>query len=269
MTLEAHSITVGYGALPVLSKVALALEPGRITAIIGPNGCGKSTLMRALGGMLVPVHGTVTLENTPIARWPRKRLARHLALLPQAPVAPDGMSVRRVVEHGRFAHQGFFAGASEEDHDIVRWAIAKVGLTQFAERPFSQLSGGERQRGWIALALAQKPQWLLLDEPTTFLDIGHQFEVLDLLVDLNRNAGLGIVMVLHDINQAAMYADRIVAMQSGAIIADGSPHDVVNADLVRDLFALAVDIIEVGEAAQRRPHCVALPAHLTVRSSGS
>ncbi|WEK02989.1 MAG: ABC transporter ATP-binding protein [Candidatus Devosia phytovorans] len=265
MSLEARSVTVGYGERVVLDQVSLGIEAGGITAIIGPNGCGKSTLMRTLGGLLPIQAGEVRLDGRLVAQWSRKSLARQLALLPQAPVAPEGMSMRRVIEHGRFAHQGFFASASREDHAVVDWAIDQVGLGEFTDRSFGQLSGGERQRAWIALALAQKPKWLLLDEPTTYLDIGHQFEVLDLLARLNRDEGIGVVMVLHDINQASAYADRIVAMRDGGIEADGAPDAVVSRETVQKLFGIDVNVMAIGPEGRQRPHCIALPAHMAVR----
>lgn len=251
--IQVHSVAVGHGGRAVLDDVSLALEPGRITAIIGPNGCGKSTLMRAIAGLLPVMSGEIRLDGQPLPRWPRKALARRLAMLPQSPVAPEGMSVRRVIEHGRYAHQGFFGGVSHEDRAVVQWAIDQMRLGELAEQPFRQLSGGERQRGWIALALAQRPAWLLLDEPTTYLDVGHQYEVLELLAGLNRSEGVGIVMVLHDINQAATYADRLIALRKGAVLADGPPGAVVTPDVVRALFGIDVEVISVGHG---RPHCV-------------
>lgn len=263
MTLEARSVTLGYGDRIVVDGVDLSLAPGSVTAIVGPNGCGKSTLMHALAGLLSPREGQVCLDATDIGRWSRRRLARQLAMLPQTPVAPDGMSVRRVVEHGRFAHQGLFAASTAQDHTIVQWALDEVGLSDLADRPFAHLSGGERQRGWIALALAQKPRWLLLDEPTTYLDIGHQFDVLDLVAGLNRREGIGVVMVLHDINQAAAYADRIVAMRKGAVFADGTPNDVITTDNVQNLFGISTNLVSLGQGAHMRPHCIAVPAHMS------
>ncbi|MBB1485780.1 ABC transporter ATP-binding protein [Oceanospirillum sediminis] len=254
MTLSAENLVLSYSsgqsassttseASPVVSEVSLTLQEGEITCLIGPNGCGKSTLLKALAGLLPPASGQVFLDNRPLPHWSRKAMARRMTLLPQNPVAPDDLSVYQLVSHGRFAWQGLFGRMTQQDLDAVEQALHLTGMDQLRHRSFNTLSGGERQRGWIALALAQQADILLLDEPTTYLDIGHQLEVLELLAQLNREHQRTIVMVLHDINQASQYSDRILAMQQGRIIADDSPVNAITPEMMQQVFGIQVELM--------------------------
>lgn len=227
----------------MVPEVSLTLQEGEITCLIGPNGCGKSTLLKALAGLLPPASGQVFLDNRPLPHWSRKAMARRMTLLPQNPVAPDDLSVYQLVSHGRFAWQGLFGRMTQQDLEAVEQALHLTGMDQLRHRSFNTLSGGERQRGWIALALAQQADILLLDEPTTYLDIGHQLEVLELLAQLNREHQRTIVMVLHDINQASQYSDRILAMQQGRIIADDSPVNAITPEMMQQVFGIQVELM--------------------------
>jgi iron complex transport system ATP-binding protein len=241
--LSADSITLGYGDRTVVERLDLALVPGRVTAIVGANGCGKSTVLRALARLIAPRTGQVVLDGRALGTLPSKEVARVLGLLPQGPVAPEGIVVADLVGRGRHPHQGLLGRWSARDYQAVAAALEATGITDLAERPVDELSGGQRQRVWIAMALAQETEILLLDEPTTFLDVAHQVEVLDLLTDLNRERGTTIVMVLHDLNLAARYADELVAVREGRVHATGAPGDIVTAELVRDVFGLESRII--------------------------
>ncbi|GAA1424757.1 ABC transporter ATP-binding protein [Agrococcus citreus] len=236
--LAARDITVGYGSRPVLEGVDLEIPDGRITVIVGANASGKSTMLKALARVIAPSGGPVLLDGEPIARMPGKALARRLGLLPQSPVAPEGLSVAELVGFGRHPHRRALGGWSTADTEAVAEALDAAGVAELAERDVDALSGGQRQRAWIAMALAQRTDLLLLDEPTTFLDLAHQVEVLDLLTDLNRRSGTTIALVLHDLNLAARYADHMVAMRHGAVVAVGSPVEVVTEQLVADVFGL-------------------------------
>ncbi|HEY8448908.1 MAG TPA: ABC transporter ATP-binding protein, partial [Bacillota bacterium] len=241
--LEAHSLTVAYAAEPVIAGLDLVIPPARITALIGRNGCGKSTLLRALARLLKPRAGTVYLDQHSIFRLPTRQLARQLGILPQGPVAPAGMTVRELVAQGRYPHQRWLGGWSEADERAVSHALTRTGLAELADRPVDTLSGGQRQRAWIAMALAQDSEILLLDEPTTYLDLAHQVEVLDLLADMNAIEGRTIVMVLHDLNQACRYAHHLIALRDGRVLAQGAPHAIVTAELVEQVFDLRCTVI--------------------------
>jgi iron complex transport system ATP-binding protein len=242
--LTATALQAGYGDSLILDGLDLAVAAGRITVIVGANACGKSTLLRTLSRLIVPRLGQVVLDGKSIHKTPPRELAKTLGLLPQSPIAPEGITVADLVSRGRHPHQGLFARWTLEDEEAVASALVATGTQDLAERPVDELSGGQRQRVWIAMALAQKTDLLLLDEPTTFLDISHQIEVLDLLTDLNHARGTTIVMVLHDLNLAARYADFLVAMLHGKIHALGSPREVLTEDTVRDVFGLESRIIE-------------------------
>ena len=242
-TLAAEEVTLAYGDRVVVEELSLTLAPGRITAIVGANGCGKSTLLRALARLLRPTSGQVVLDGAALASRPTREVARTLGLLPQSPVAPEGIAVADLVGRGRHPHQRMLARWTARDYEAVAAALEATGVADLADRSVDELSGGQRQRGWIAMALAQETDILLLDEPTTFLDVAHQVEVLDLLTDLNRDRGTTIVMVLHDLNLAARYADELVAMRAGRVHAAGSPVDVVTEELVRDVFGLDCSVI--------------------------
>jgi iron complex transport system ATP-binding protein len=242
--LAAESVTLAYDGRVVAADLDLQIPDRQVTAIVGPNACGKSTLLRALSRLLRPVSGTVILDGEQIHRQPTKHVARKLGLLPQSPIAPDGILVGDLVARGRTPHQSLFQRWSHADEHAVRSALAATGTADLAERSVDELSGGQRQRVWIAMALAQETDLLLLDEPTTFLDIAHQIEVLDLLARLNREAGRTIVVVLHDLNLACRYAHHLVAMRDGRIVASGTPHDVITADTVREVFGLASIVID-------------------------
>ncbi|EGJ20186.1 ABC Fe+3-siderophore transporter, ATPase subunit [Cereibacter sphaeroides WS8N] len=236
--LVVSELAAGYGDRQVLRGLDLAVAPGRITAIVGANACGKSTLLRTLSRLLSPDEGQVLLDGRSVHRIPPRELARRMGLLPQSPLAPDGITVLDLVSRGRHPHQGLFSRWSAADDAAVAAALEATGTMDLAERAVDELSGGQRQRVWIAVALAQETGILLLDEPTTFLDIAHQVEVLDLLTDLNRAQGTTIAMVLHDLNLAARYADALVAMAGGRIHASGPPETVLTEEMVQAVFGL-------------------------------
>lgn len=255
--LSASEVTLAYEGRVVVDELSLDIPDGEITVIIGPNACGKSTLLRALSRLLRPKQGTVVLDGESIHRLPTKQVARQLGLLPQSPIAPDGILVGDLVARGRTPHQSLFQQWSVEDERAVRAALAATGTVDLADRPVDELSGGQRQRVWIAMALAQETGLLLLDEPTTFLDITHQIEVLDLVAELNRSDGRTIVVVLHDLNLACRYAHHIVAMRDGRIVANGTPQDVITVDTVRAVFGLASIVIPdpLSGTPLVVPHC--------------
>ena len=254
MTLRADNLTAGYDGADVIAGLELEIPPGRITAIVGANGCGKSTLLRALARLLRPHAGSVLLDGRAISELPSKAVARRLGLLPQSPVAPEGLTVEDLVARGRHPHQGLFRQWSTADEAAVEDALATTGTTNLRDRPLDTLSGGQRQRAWIALALAQQTELLLLDEPTTFLDLAHQLDVLDLLDGLVAERGRTVVMVLHDLNQACRYADLLVAMRAGRVHAAGPPGEVVDAAFVHDVFGLEARVVEDPVAGT--PMCI-------------
>ncbi|WP_116086521.1 ABC transporter ATP-binding protein [Tropicimonas sp. IMCC34011] len=242
-SLTAGGLRAGYGTRPILNDLSLNLPAGGISAIVGANACGKSTLLRCLSRLLRPDAGEVLLDGRSVRDIPTKHLARKLGLLPQSPLAPDGITVADLVSHGRHPHQGVLSRWSHADDVAVADALEATRTAELADRPVDELSGGQRQRVWIAMALAQETGILLLDEPTTFLDIAHQVEVLDLLVDLNRSRGTMIVMVLHDLNLAARYAGHLVAMLDGRIEAAGAPEKVLTETMVERVFGLRSVVI--------------------------
>ena len=242
-TLTATGLSAGYGEDEILHGLDLAVPPGKITVIVGANACGKSTLLRAMSRLLSPRKGQVLLDGKSIHRTPPRELARKLGLLPQSPIAPEGITVADLVSRGRHPHQSLFSRWTRADDEAVDAALAATKTSDLAERPVDELSGGQRLRVWIAMALAQQTEILLLDEPTTFLDISHQVEVLDLLTDLNHARGTTVVMVLHDLNLAARYADYLVAMTDGCVHVSGTPQDVLTEDNVRQVFGLESRII--------------------------
>ncbi|MEX5636668.1 ABC transporter ATP-binding protein [Parafrankia sp. FMc2] len=241
--LATHQLRLGYGGTIVVDGVSTRIPPGRITAIVGPNGCGKSTLLRGLARLLDPVAGTVRLAGDDLSRLPARTVATELGLLPQQPTAPDGITVSDLVARGRHPHQRWFRQWNREDERAVAQALSATSITELADTPVDQLSGGQRQRVWIALALAQNPGIMLLDEPTTYLDLAHQLDILNLLADLNRRLDRTIVMVLHDLNMASRYAHHLIALRDGRIATEGEPADVVNPDLMREVFGVTATVI--------------------------
>ena len=242
--LQAERLVAGYENKTVIHGVDLVVPDHKISVMIGANGCGKSTLLKTLARLIKPTSGAVTLDGKPIGSIPSKQLARVIGLLPQSPIVPEGISVADLVGRGRFPHQSLFGGWTQKDVEAVSEAMEIMNITAFANHPIDELSGGQRQRVWIAMALAQQTDILLLDEPTTFLDITYQVEILDLLTDLNRNYGTTIVMVLHDINLSARYADYIFALHEGKLVAEGTPAQVITSEAVKDIFGLDCTVIE-------------------------
>ena len=245
--LGARELSLGYGATPIVDGLTVDVAAGAVTAIVGPNACGKSTLLRGLARLLSPSAGQVILDGTDITRLKTKDVAKTLGLLPQSSIAPEGITVADLVTRGRFPHQTMLRQFTRGDQQAVADAMAATGVTSMAGRPVDELSGGQRQRVWIAMVLAQETPLILLDEPTTFLDIAHQIELLELFDELNAEQGRTIVAVLHDLNHACRFAHRIIAMKSGRIVAQGNPSEVVTADLVEQVYGLKCQVIDDPE----------------------
>ncbi|MFK3979554.1 ABC transporter ATP-binding protein [Micromonospora sp. NPDC050397] len=241
--LRAEGLTLGYDDRTVVDNLDVTILDGKITAIVGANACGKSTLLRGLARLLPPRGGAVLLDGKALADMRTLDVAKVLGLLPQTPVAPDGITVADLVSRGRYPHQGWFRRWTEHDHEAVTRALDATGTADLIDRPIRQLSGGQRQRVWVAMALAQDTDLLLLDEPTTYLDINHQVELLRLLRKLNAESGKTIVVVLHDLNLACRFSDHLIAMSDGAVVAEGAPTDVVTAELVEKVFGLSCLIV--------------------------
>ncbi|MBP3953346.1 ABC transporter ATP-binding protein [Bacillus suaedae] len=241
---QTEGITAGYENKMILHDVSISIPSNQISIIIGANGCGKSTLLKTMAKLIKPTSGQVTMDGKPINKIPPKQLARVLGLLPQSPIVPEGITVADLVGRGRYPHQSFLKGWTQKDYEAVTEAMEMMNITQFADRHIDELSGGQRQRVWIAMALAQQTDILFLDEPTTFLDITYQIEILDLLTDLNRKLGTTIVMVLHDINLSARYADYIFALHQGKLVEEGEPSKIITSELIKDIFGLHCTVIE-------------------------
>jgi len=241
--LAAERISLAYDERTVVRNLDLQLTEGSFTAIVGPNGCGKSTLLRALGRLLRPTSGQVLLDGRAIARTPTREVARVLGLLPQTPIAPEGLTVADLVARGRHPRQTWLRQWSRDDEAVVAEALAWTDMADLSDRPVDELSGGQRQRAWISMALAQGTDLLLLDEPTTYLDLSHQIDVLELVGRLHAERGRTVVVVLHDLNLAARYAQRLVAMKDGALVASGTPHEVLTESLLADVFDLEARVL--------------------------
>ncbi|CAM5276081.1 Vitamin B12 import ATP-binding protein BtuD [Streptomyces glaucescens] len=262
--LSAENVTLAYDQRVIAEQLSVEIPDNSFTVIVGPNACGKSTLLRALSRMLKPSQGRVLLDGQVIQSMPAKKVARTLGLLPQSSIAPDGITVADLVGRGRYPHQGLLRQWSSEDERVVRESMAQTGVAELADRYVDELSGGQRQRVWIAMALAQQTPLLLLDEPTTYLDIQHQIDVLDLCAELHEEQGRTLVAVLHDLNHAARYATHLIALRGGEVIAQGAPNDIVTAELVEQVFGLRCQVIDDPETGTP----LVVPAARTARAGG-
>lgn len=252
-TLSAEKLTLSYETATIINNISIEIPKGKISVLIGSNGCGKSTILKSLSRLLQPTGGSVFLDGKSIHSQPSKEVAKKLAILPQAPEAPEGLTVEELCNFGRHPHKKLFSKSSREDKEMVEWALAATGMTELKDRPLDSLSGGQRQRAWISMSLSQGTDLLLLDEPTTYLDIAHQIEVLDLLRTLNREHGRTIVMVLHDLNQAAQYGDYLISIADGEVYKAGKPEEIFTKDLFRDVFGLECCIMK--NPLDQKPMC--------------
>ena len=238
--IKAQNICVSINDKEIVHNLSLEIPEGKVTAIIGPNGCGKSTTLKALSRIL-PYKGSVSFKGQEMSALSQREFAKCLAILTQSPQAPADLTVNDLVEMGRFPHRGFLGRAGKDDKEHVEWALEQTGVKEMRYRLLNTLSGGERQRAWIAMALAQRPEVLLLDEPTTYLDICHQLEIMQLITRLNQELGLTVVMVVHDLNHAIMYADHVVVVKSGQLVTSGAPREIITADLLAEVFKVKAD----------------------------
>jgi len=251
--LRTDRLTLAYGSSDVVHELSLAIPTGEISCLVGPNGSGKSTLLKGLAGLIAPRQGEVLLEEQPLSLWSRNELALRLAMLPQKPIVPEGILVRDLVALGRFPHRKWWQRDGREDREACQQAMYMTGVEALAERPVASLSGGQQQRVWIAMALAQQTDILLLDEPTTYLDWGYQLEVLELLVELNKSRSLTVIMSLHDLNQAAQFADHVMVLENGQIEAAGTPGQVITETLLAQVFRVR-GVVSLN--AEGRPFCM-------------
>ena len=252
--LEAEEVSIRYDKNIVVEDLKLSIPDEKITTLIGPNGCGKSTILKTLSRIMNAAGGAIYLDGKSIHKQSTRQIARKMAVLPQSPEAPEGLKVRELVSYGRYPHQNGFSTLQKEDRDAIRWAIEQTNLLEIAEQPIDALSGGQRQRVWIAMALAQETNFLLLDEPTTYLDLAHQLEILEVLQKLNEQEKRTIVMVIHDLNHAARFSDYMVAIRDGVIIKEGAPTEVMQAEILRDVFHIDAEI--VTDPRTNKPVCI-------------
>lgn len=252
--ISTKNLTIGYGDRIIVKDLNLTIPKGKITAIIGANGCGKSTILKTLARINTPISGDIFINNKNIKEQSSKKLAQEMAVLPQSPQAPSGLSVGELIAYGRFPHQKGFGKIKKEDEAIINWALEVTGILEFKDRNLSALSGGQRQRAWIAMALAQETDILVLDEPTTYLDLAHQLEVLKLLEMLNQKEGRTIVMVIHELNNAARFADHMIGIHKGSIVCAGSPEEVMTKEHLKTIFHIDAEI--VPDPRTGKPVCI-------------
>lgn len=248
------NLNISYGSIDIVKDLNLKIPKGKITTIIGSNGCGKSTVLKTIARILTPKSGEIYINEKSIKEQSSKELAKTMAVLPQSPQAPNGLTVEELIAYGRFPHQKGFGKLKKEDKEIIEWALEATGLIEFRERDIEDLSGGQRQRAWIAMALAQQTDILILDEPTTYLDLAHQLEILNLLKELNEKQGTTIVMVIHELNNAARFADYMIGMKSGKISCEGTAYEVMTKDNLKELFNIDAEIIQ--DPRNNKPVCV-------------
>lgn len=241
--LRTERVTLAYDEAVVIGDLTIAVPEGRVTSVVGPNGCGKSTLLRSLARLMKPRGGAIYLDGDAITKLPTREVAKRLGILPQSPAAPEGLTVRELAAQGRYPHQSWLSQWSKADERAVEKALETTGVIELADRALDTLSGGQRQRAWISMALAQETETLLLDEPTTFLDMAHQLEVLQLLDRLNQDEGRTILMVLHDLNNAARYSHHVIALSGGRVFDAGPPAEIVTPELLREVFGVEADVV--------------------------
>ncbi|RFU65037.1 ABC transporter ATP-binding protein [Peribacillus glennii] len=242
-TLSAERLTIGYEERTIVQDLDLDFIPGQITAIIGPNGCGKSTILKTMARLHTATSGSIYLDGKMIHQTPAKEVAKKLAILPQAPEAPDGLTVYELISYGRTPHQSGFSLLKKHDREMIEWAMNVTGLTDLQNQAVDTLSGGQRQRAWIAMSIAQETDLLMLDEPTTYLDLAHQLEVLQLLERINQEDGRTIIMVIHDLNQASRFAHQLVALKNGKIVKQGSAEQVMDPVVLKQVFNIDTEIV--------------------------
>ena len=252
--ISTKNLNISYGNLDIVKDLNLDILKGKITTIIGSNGCGKSTILKTIARIIQPKSGDIFVNNINIKDQSPKELAKAVAVLPQSPQAPSGLTVEELIAYGRFPHQKGFGKMRKEDNDIVTWALQSTGIEEFRDRPIEALSGGQRQRAWIAMALAQQTDILILDEPTTYLDLAHQLEILKLLEELNRKQGTTIVMVIHELNNAARFADHMIGVKKGKVICQGSAEEVMTKENLKELFNIDAEIVQ--DPRNNKPVCL-------------
>ncbi|SCI29596.1 Probable siderophore transport system ATP-binding protein YusV [uncultured Clostridium sp.] len=252
--IETKDLNISYGSLDIVKDLSLSIPKGKITTIIGANGCGKSTILKTVARILQPKSGNIYINGKDINSQKTKDLAKVMAVLPQSPQAPSGLTVEELIAYGRFPHQSGFGKLKKEDNNIIDWALEVTGISEFRDRQIEALSGGQRQRAWIAMALAQETDILVLDEPTTYLDLAHQLEILNLLEELNKKQGTTIVMVIHELNNAARFADHMIGVKKGQIVCEGNAHDVMTKENLKELFNIDAEI--VSDPINNKPVCI-------------
>jgi len=253
-SINTEKLSIAYGNVDIVKDLNLDIPKGKITTIIGPNGCGKSTILKTIARILQPKSGSIYINGKDINGQSSKDIAKTMAVLPQSPNAPNGLTVEELVAYGRFPHQSGFGKLQKEDRDIIDWALEVIGMKEYKSRPIEALSGGQRQRVWIAMALAQQTEILLLDEPTTYLDLAHQLEILQLLQDLNKKEKRTIVMVIHELNNAARFADYMIGVKGGKIICDGEPDKVMTKENLKNIFNIDAEVVK--DPRNNKPVCI-------------